>query len=85
MPYRTMKQIWKISANPADWRSQEGSALLVIWWALWVLFSIIVANGNFGVFAILKDLFFIGATITAIKLVRTITRRQEALVARSGV
>jgi hypothetical protein len=36
-PYQAMKEIWKCSANPGNWRMQPGSALLGWWWALWLI------------------------------------------------
>lgn len=36
-PYRAMKEIWKVSTNPANWQNENGSALLGWWWALWLI------------------------------------------------
>ena len=36
-PYQVMKEIWRASASPKDWRLQGGSPLLVWWWALWLV------------------------------------------------
>lgn len=35
-PYQAMKEIWKVSTNPADWQNEAGSSLLGLWWALWL-------------------------------------------------
>lgn len=36
-PYQAMKETWRASANPADWRREPVSPLLHWWWALWIL------------------------------------------------
>jgi hypothetical protein len=36
-PYQVMKEIWKVSISPADWKNQQGSPLLGWWWALWIM------------------------------------------------
>lgn len=36
-PYQAMKEIWKASADPQDWKEQGGSPLLGWWWALWLI------------------------------------------------
>jgi len=36
-PYQAMKEIWRASISPKDWRLQGGSPLLVWWWALWLV------------------------------------------------
>lgn len=36
-PYQAMKEIWKASKNPSDWVSQNTSAILPIWWTIWLI------------------------------------------------
>ena len=36
-PYQAMKEIWKASADPADWGGQPVSPLLHWWWFLWIV------------------------------------------------
>ncbi len=36
-PYQAMKEIWKASADPADWGRQTVSPLLHWWWILWIV------------------------------------------------
>ncbi|MFT6540486.1 MAG: hypothetical protein ACJAY0_002440 [Thalassolituus sp.] len=36
-PYQAMKEIWKASHNPGDWRSESVNSLLGIWWFLWIV------------------------------------------------
>ncbi len=36
-PYQAMKEIWKASADPADWGRQDVSPLLLWWWILWIV------------------------------------------------
>ena len=35
-PYQAMKEIWRASANPANWPGEPGSPLLHWWWILWI-------------------------------------------------
>jgi len=37
MPYQAMSELWKASLNPADWKTQRGSAVAVVWWLFWIL------------------------------------------------
>lgn len=39
MPFSVMREIWRASASPDEWRRQPGSALLGWWWALWLVFN----------------------------------------------
>lgn len=41
-PYQAMKEIWRASANPSDWKSQPVPGLLASWWTLWLV------NGALG-------------------------------------
>lgn len=36
-PYQAMKEIWKASKDPSNWASQGVSALLPLWWFLWLV------------------------------------------------
>lgn len=36
-PFQAMKEIWMVSADPVNWRTQKTGALLGWWWALWLL------------------------------------------------
>lgn len=49
-PYLVMKEIWQVSVDPGDWRSQRGSPLLDWWWALWL----IAVWGELLVFAVAR-------------------------------
>ena len=35
-PYQVMKEIWRASVDPTDWKGQRGSPLVGWWWALWL-------------------------------------------------
>jgi hypothetical protein len=45
-PYQAMKEIWKASANPQDWKIQPTPSLLGWWWFFWI-FSQILSNAAF--------------------------------------
>ena len=97
-PYQCMKEIWQVSGNPREWENQSGSPILTLWWTLWIVSSIldnivarsgkndtsIAALQSASVFSIISCVGGIAVTLAALRLVRTITRRQEALVAGSG-
>ena len=40
-PYQAMKEIWKASKNPLDWRLSKTSPILPVWWALWLTSNIL--------------------------------------------
>ena len=37
-PYQAMKEIWRATTDPANWRDQRRSALLPWWWLFWLLY-----------------------------------------------
>jgi hypothetical protein len=45
-PYQAMKEIWKISNNPAAWQNESGSPLLGWWWVSWII-SIVLGQISF--------------------------------------
>jgi hypothetical protein len=40
MPYMTVRDTWKASANPKDWQIQPAPAMIGLWWACWLLSGI---------------------------------------------
>jgi len=36
-PYQAMKEIWKTSSNPQEWKNQSVSSLLPWWWFFWIV------------------------------------------------
>lgn len=36
-PFQAMREIWRASSAPGEWRRRPGSPLLGWWWALWIL------------------------------------------------
>ena len=93
-PYQAMKEIWKVSTNPLNWKDQAASALLGWWWALWL------TSGIFGqlsfrmsmkvtspssleaatAMAIASGLADIPLCIVAIALINAIYQKQRNLV-----
>ena len=45
-PYQAMKEIWKASSNPQEWRSQPVPSLLRWWWFFWIV-SNMFGNASF--------------------------------------
>lgn len=45
-PYQAMKEIWKASTNPQDWKSQAVPSLLGWWWFFWIV-SNMFGNASF--------------------------------------
>jgi hypothetical protein len=40
-PYQAMKEIWKASKQPTDWKSQSASSILPLWWFLWLVSGVL--------------------------------------------
>lgn len=59
-PYQAMKEIWKVSTNPANWHNETGSALLGWWWALWLISNYFWLN-SFSLFMKANKLNHMGA------------------------
>ena len=95
-PYLAMKEIWRVSTDPAAWRLEKGSALLTLWWALWLitLLSFLASLTSFitaievsletmralSIAATLTSAIDICTGIAALLLVTIIHRKQEELV-----
>ncbi|MDQ2076382.1 DUF4328 domain-containing protein [Marinimicrobium sp. ABcell2] len=41
MPYQAMREIWKASRNPQDWRGATVSPLLPWWWFFWIALGVL--------------------------------------------
>ena len=54
-PFRAMKEIWRASQNPVDWRSGSTPALLGWWWFVWIV-SNIAGNISFRISTAAHDL-----------------------------
>jgi hypothetical protein len=96
-PYISMSQIWRGSENAPSWANGRTSALVGIWWALWLavgLFSFVLlfeSKGMHGIAAII-DLTLAQSAFNATEIVRNlltialitrITTLQEAQHARA--
>lgn len=44
-PYQAMKEIWKASKNPQNWKTESVSSLLPWWWFIWIV-SNLIANAS---------------------------------------
>lgn len=97
-PYQAMKEIWKVSADPVEWKNQKGSALLGWWWTLWLL-SGFLGQMSFRlstrvdspssletatIASIASAMVDIPLCVVAVTLISTIYRRQKALVEQNG-
>ena len=40
-PYQAMKDLWRASHNPTDWRSAGAGSVLRAWWTLWILSNVL--------------------------------------------
>jgi Domain of unknown function (DUF4328) len=36
MPLQAMRELWKASISPREWRGQSVSPMVTMWWALWI-------------------------------------------------
>lgn len=50
-PYQAMKEIWLASEHPKNWKSVHVSAILPLWWTIWLINNFI---GHLTIKAILK-------------------------------
>ncbi len=48
-PYQAMREIWKASTDPQDWKARSGSPLLGWWWALWIVPFWVLGSVSLGV------------------------------------
>ena len=93
-PYQAMKEIWQISHDPDNWQLVPGASLLGWWWALWLtsgfvgqlvfqttLSAVTVDElRESTVLSMISRVIAMALGLVAIKLVKTISARQEALV-----
>jgi len=40
-PFQSMRELWLASINPPQWREQRSSPLIGLWWAMWILNSLL--------------------------------------------
>jgi Domain of unknown function (DUF4328) len=93
-PFQVMGEIWRASDDPRNWSQRPGSWVISSWWTLFLLYYA-VTQVSLGiaiqasttdqwtlaaVLAIAGDLFSIPLSITALRLVTEVYRRQRALV-----
>ncbi|WP_419769557.1 MAG: DUF4328 domain-containing protein [Candidatus Marinarcus sp.] len=45
-PYQAMKEIWKASSDPQNWKTQSVSSMLPWWWFFWIV-SNMFGNASF--------------------------------------
>ena len=93
-PFQVMKEIWQVSSNPMQWKSERSSPLLRGWWALWLLCGFfgqasfrmaLNANsvselGSATIISLASSLISVPLTGIAIALVKSIAAKQERLV-----
>lgn len=36
MPYATVRDMWRASANPKDWQAASAPATIILWWICWL-------------------------------------------------
>jgi hypothetical protein len=93
-PVQVMGEIWRASDDPRNWSQRPGSWVISSWWTLFLLYYAVTqvslgiaiqASTNdqwtlAAVLAIAGDFFSIPLSITALRLVTEVYRRQRALV-----
>jgi len=91
MPYLSMKEIWKVSINPENWRTQKVPRLINWWWGLWV-FGGVLGQTAFRILrnpenleslktatqiSVFTSLLGVPLCLVTMKLVKTITSGQQ--------
>jgi hypothetical protein len=98
-PYQAMKEIWNVSVDPQRWQSVNSSAILPLWWTLWILSRItgqisfrvsmgaetLAALEAATVASIVSGTLDIPLAFVALTLVTRIVRNQKALVHKDGM
>lgn len=98
-PYRAMKEIWKVSINPANWQNESGSALLGWWWALWLVYNFlgqvvfrmsmradtISSLKASTTVSIISEIIDIPLCLVSVSLISTIYTKQERLVKKNKI
>lgn len=93
-PYQAMKEIWKVSADPRNWKSQPGDSILPVWWTLWIVTGVlnqITTRLTLSVdsredlqaatiFSIIGSIFTAIIIVVAVKLISRIIDMQARLV-----
>ena len=98
-PYQAMKEIWKVSTNPANWQDETGGAVLRWWWALWLISGFlgqaafrmslradtISALQASTTVSIISGIINIPLYIVAVSLISSIFAKQEQLVNQGNI
>jgi Domain of unknown function (DUF4328) len=94
VPYQAVKEIWKVSANPADWLNAPRGAILPWWWFCFIVSGIagdvayqiqLLSNDvstyiASDVFSLVSEVLDIAGAYLAIVLVAEIVRMQRSHV-----
>ena len=93
-PYQVMKEIWKVSTNPKDWKNVPGSFLLNLWWLLTLIvtfLAFITRNHSVVTIEEMRSLVRLSITTSVIRipwliitslLIGAIFAKQENLVGK---
>ncbi|MBF0423623.1 MAG: DUF4328 domain-containing protein [Magnetococcales bacterium] len=90
-PYQVMKETWRASSDPENWRGQHPGIMVEVWWALTLLDAFLgraiqstYASEHGLIIAIAFDTAQIGVNVVTLMLVKEITGMQVALVRGEG-
>jgi hypothetical protein len=88
MPYMTVRDTWKASANPRDWQGASAPGAIVLWWILWLVGNVAgtisfrlwleKASGSAGeIFSLVSSLAAIPAALILAWMIGRIQAMQE--------
>jgi len=90
MPFQTVRELWKASANPADWEIERAPATTIWWWTFWLLAGIAgaialrlslepdkEAAAPADAFLVASDLLYIPAVILVARIIAGIEAMQQ--------
>ena len=84
MPFLVMREIWRASANPSEWRGQPGSAVLGWWWALWLGFNWPIILVPEPVLYLVGGLLVVPLVLVFIAIIDRVYRMQMEHYAKQG-
>lgn len=96
-PFQVVREIWKVSSDPTDWRANRGSQMINWWWALYLIsafiaqfaFRLMLKDDNVdslqasAMLSVIGNIVDIPVCIISVNMISSIFAMQERLVGRT--